>query len=84
MDIRIFKLGQEESAGNNGVGCACPKPSVRRKAWRGGSWQSGLGRAVSCLMWLEPSKWGCRHRRGQQGKIPDCFTDAVSRKQQEP
>lgn len=41
------------------VGCACSKPSGRRKAWRGGSWQSGLGRAVSCLMWLEPSERGC-------------------------
>ena len=32
---------------------------------------------------LEPSERGCR-RGGQQGEIPDCFTDAVSPKQQEP
>ena len=86
--ILIFELGPEGSTesrqSENGVGCACTKASVRRKAWSGRSWQLGLGRAVSCLLWLKPRVWGCRHRRGQQGRNLDCFTDIMSRKQREP
>lgn len=50
--------------------------------WR--SWRLGLGRAVSCSLWLKPRVWGSRHRRGQQGRSLDCFTDIMSRKQGEP
>lgn len=47
----MFELGPKGSIGSrqteNGMGCACTKPSVGRKAWSGGSWQLGLGKAVS-------------------------------------
>lgn len=47
----MFELGPTGSIGSrqteNEMGCVCTKPSVGRKAWSGGSWQLGLGRAVS-------------------------------------
>lgn len=77
----MFELGLKGSIGSrqteNGMGCACTKPSVGRKAWSGGSWQLGLGIAVSYHV-AEAQCVGLWGWEGAAGGGADCFINTMS------